>query len=147
MLLLIATSVSIKAQDKHTNIQNNFGTSGYDLVSYFNSKALKGKDNFTLKHEGVSYRFSSKLNLMKFEQAPEKYLPQYGGWCAYAMATKGEKVKVNPKTFELRNGKLFLFYNAYFDNTLENWLEEGPEELVNRADNNWAKIMISSESD
>lgn len=56
------------------------------------------------------------------------------------MATKGEKVKVNPKTFELRDNKLHLFFNAYFDNTYDDWVNEGPEKLVISADNNWAKI-------
>ncbi len=61
------------------------------------------------------------------------------------MATKGEKVKVNPKTFELRNGKLYLFYDAYFDNTFEDWIKEGPEGLVIRADKNWASILKSNQ--
>ena len=131
---------SLSGQQKHINIQNNYGAAGYDLVSYFNSKAEKGTNKFSSKHEGVLYRFVSEANLNKFKLEPLKYLPQYGGWCAYAMATKGEKVKVNPKTFEIRNGKLYLFYDAYFDNTFEDWIEEGPEQLLIKADLNWKKF-------
>ena len=131
---------SLSGQQKHINIQNNYGAAGYDLVSYFNSKAEKGTNKFSLKHEGLLYRFVSETNLNKFKQEPLKYLPQYGGWCTYAMATKGDKVKVNPKTFEIRNGKLYLFYDAYFSNTFEEWIEEGPEQLVIKADLNWKKF-------
>ncbi len=145
ILVLLFTSVVINGQGKAVNIQNNFGAAGYDLVSYVEQKAIKGNDKFILKYQGVSYRFSSKVNLLKFEEDPVKFLPQYGGWCAYAMATQGEKVKVNPKTFELRNGKLYLFYDAYFDNTYEDWKEEGPEELVVKADKNWALILHNSQ--
>ena len=145
MLFLLFASLVITGQSKDINIQNNFGASGYDLVSYVEQQAKKGNDKFIFKYQGVSYRFSSKVNLLKFEKNPVKFLPQYGGWCAYAMATKGEKVKVNPKTFELRNGKLYLFYDAYFDNTYEDWIEEEPEELVIKADKNWASIVNSSQ--
>ena len=105
------------------------------------AKGVKGQAKFSTEHKGVSYRFSSDSNLNKFKKEPLKFLPQYGGWCAYAMASKGEKVKVNPKTFEIRNGKLYLFYDAYFDNTFENWIEEGPDELVLKADENWKKFQ------
>ncbi len=139
VFLLIVSNLLV--QQTEVNIQSNYGVAGYDMVSYFDSNAIKGSAKFSFIHEGVSYRFSSYTNLNKFKKAPLKYLPQYGGWCAYAMATKGEKVKINPKTFELRNGKLYLFYDAYFDNTFEDWLKEGPDELVLKADSNWKKFQ------
>ena len=141
IIVLFFTCVVINGQNKDVNIQNDYAVAGYDLVSYVNGEAIKGNDKFMLTHKGVSYRFSSNVNLLKFEKDPVKFLPQYGGWCAYAMATKGEKVKVNPKTFELRKGKLYLFYDAYFDNTYEDWIEEGPDELVIRANKNWSSIV------
>jgi len=131
---------NLSAQQKHVNVQNNYGASGYDLVSYFDTMALKGSSKFTLKHEGVIYKFVSESHLNKFKEEPIKYLPQYGGWCAYAMATKGKKVKVNPKTFEIRNDKLYLFYDAYFDNTFDDWIKGGPDKLVMKADKNWEKF-------
>ena len=139
VLLLIVQSVS--AQQKNVNTQSNYGAAGYDAVAYFEAKAIKGQSKFSTEHKGVSYKFSSDSNLNKFKKDPLQFLPQYGGWCAYAMASKGEKVKVNPKTFEIRNGKLYLFYDAYFDNTFENWIEEGPDELVLKADENWKKFQ------
>jgi hypothetical protein len=47
--------------------------------------------------------------------------PAYGGWCAYAMGSTGEKVSVDPKTFKIVNGRLNLFYNRFFNNTLDDW--------------------------
>ncbi|WP_434020732.1 YHS domain-containing (seleno)protein, partial [Lutimonas sp.] len=87
-------STAVVAQKNHVNVQNNYGAAGYDVVSYFDAKAVKGSKNFSLKHNEVLYKFSSATNLAKFKADPDKFLPQYGGWCAYAMATKGEKIKV-----------------------------------------------------
>jgi len=69
------------------------------------------------------------------------YMPQYGGYCAYAIAKKGEKVSINPKTFEIRDNKLYLFYDMFFTNTLDMWLENNPEQLKKQADDNWIKII------
>lgn len=129
------------AQNNIYNVQNNYGAGAYDVVAYFSGKAVKGSNKYVTEYKGVQYRFSSSDHLNAFKREPENYLPQYGGWCAYAMATKGDKVKINPKTFEVRNGKLYLFYNAYFDNTYEDWLDEGPEDLLVKADKNWKKFL------
>ena len=85
-----------------------------------------------------------KENLEKFNADPEYYTPQYGGYCAYAIGKNGDKVKIDPKTFEIRDGKLYLFYHTFFANTLEKWLEEGAEELKKDADKNWIKIKSTS---
>ena len=144
ILALFFIILTAESQNTHINVQNNLGAAGYDLVSYSDNKAAKGSDKFTDTYEGIVYRFSSNVNLIKFKKDPSKYLPQYGGWCAYAMATKGEKVKVNPKTFEVRDGKLYLFYDAYFNNTYEDWVNEDPEELRKKADMNWLEILNKS---
>ena len=59
-----------------------------------------------------------------FASNPAKYEPQYGGWCAYAMGHDGSKVEVDPETFKIINGKLFLFYNRFFNNTLKTWNQD-----------------------
>lgn len=128
------------AQKIDYNVQGGYIAEGYDVVAYFSQKAVKGKRQYIYNYDGVHYKFSSRENLNTFKANPAKYIPQYGGWCAYAMGEKGEKVAVNPKTFEIRNGKLYLFYNAFFNNTLESWLEEGPERLRKKADANWQRI-------
>ena len=64
-------------------------------------------------YNGTTYRFISQQNREEFAKNPARYEPQYGGWCAYAMGKQGEKVEVDPETFKILDGKLFLFYNKY----------------------------------
>jgi len=73
--------------------------------------------------------------------APDQYLPEYGGFCAYAIAKDGKKVGVNPKTFTITDGKLYLFYNSWGVNTLNKWNEEGAQDLQNKADAKWKTII------
>lgn len=137
--LLLIFSVSFFAQDY--NLKKGYVAEGYDVVSYFNNNIKKGDKKFTANYDGVKFKFSSKENLETFKKSPKKYIPAYGGYCAYAIGIKGEKVSINPKTFEIRDGKLYLFYNAWGTNTLSLWQEEGAEQLREKADKNWNKIV------
>lgn len=139
ILLIFASSVSF-GQKSHYNIQKGAVAKGYDVVAYFNNNALKGSKKFSTNHDGVTFLFATKKNLETFKESPEKYTPQYGGYCAYAIGVKGSKVSINPETFEIRDGKLYLFYNRGRTNTLELWTKEGAEKLRNQADKNWKKI-------
>ena len=78
----------------------------------------------------------SQANLDVFKKSPEKFEPAYGGWCAYAMGNTGEKVEIDPETYKIVEGKLYLFYNAYFTNTLPKWNKE-EKSLKTKADKNW----------
>jgi hypothetical protein len=140
LLLSLFTTISIAAQSSHYNVQNGYIAKGYDVVSYFDNKAEKGDKKYTAEHEDANFIFTSKENLDKFNSDPESYAPQYGGYCAYAIGKNGDKVKINPETFEIRDGKLYLFYNTFFANTLKKWLEEGAENLKSQADLNWITI-------
>lgn len=139
VLLLFVTSISF-GQRSHYNIQKGAVAKGYDVVSYFNNTAKKGDKQYAAKHDGVTFLFSSQENLNTFKKDPDKYIPQYGGYCAYAIGIKGSKVSINPETFEIRDGKLYLFYNRGRTNTLELWTKEGAEKLRDQADKNWKKI-------
>jgi YHS domain-containing protein len=124
---------------KQFNTEDGLAIQGYDPVTYFTQgKAVKGSKNYSLYHQGVTYYFSSANNKEAFKNAPAKYEPQYGGWCAYAMGAKGEKVSVDPKTFKVLNGKLYLFYNRFFNNTLTGWNKDEAH-LNQQADKNWEK--------
>lgn len=138
-VVLLAGYVS-QAQSVDYNTKKGYVANGYDVVAYFDGQALEGDKAFTTSHDEVKYKFASQQNLDKFKANPEKYVPLYGGYCAYAVATSGKKVSVNPKTFEIRDGQLLLFYNAGRTNTLELWKNESPEELKPKADKNWEKI-------
>jgi YHS domain-containing protein len=125
----------------HLNTKLNVAMEGYDPVSYFtNGQAVKGNKNFAVKSNGIVYICSSRENLELFKQSPEKYKPQYGGWCAYAMGAKGTKVEVDPETFKIIQGKLFLFYNKGFTNTRSLWNKDEPA-LKTKADLNWKTII------
>jgi YHS domain-containing protein len=122
------------------NLEGKVAIQGYDPVAYFKQgKALKGKNELTATYEGVIYKFSSVANKDLFVKNASSYEPKYGGWCAYAMGSSGEKVEINPETFKIIDGKLFLFYNAYFNNTLKSWNKDETG-LKAKADSNWKKI-------
>jgi YHS domain-containing protein len=85
---------------------------GYDTVAYFNAgKPLMGKDAFVLEWMGAKWKFASQANLDLFKANPEKYAPQYGGYCAYGVA-QGALVKVEPDQFTVLDGKLYLNFDA-----------------------------------
>jgi len=125
---------------KQFNLDNGVALSGYDPVAYFaQSKAVKGNKDFALTNNGITYYFSSAANKEEFKKAPAKYEPQYGGWCAYAMGKDGSKVEIDPETFKIINGKLFVFYNKFFNNTLKSWNKDETK-LHQQADANRQKI-------
>ena len=123
------------------NLENGLAVQGYDVVAYFSAgKAIKGIPAHTVLYQGVKYRFSSVTNKDEFKKNPAKYEPQYGGWCAFAMGDYGKKVEIDPETFKIMNGKLYLFYNKGFNNTLKSW-NKNEAVLKSDADINWAKIF------
>lgn len=123
------------------NLEKRVAIQGYDPVSYFKqNKAMKGKKEIFATYDGVIYQFSSAANKEIFSKSPASFEPQYGGWCAYAMGSAGEKVEINPETFKIIDGKLYLFYNAYFNNTLKSWNKEETS-LKAKADVNWKKFI------
>ena len=140
ILFLLGFSTILSAQDNY-NTKKGFVAEGYDVVAYFDNKAKSGDKKFVVEFDGVKFKFSSKKNLETFKKSPKKYIPAYGGYCAYAIGVKGEKVSINPKTFEIRDGKLYLFYNSWGTNTLELWQKEGAEQLKIKADENWKNII------
>lgn len=121
------------------NLENGIALSGYDPVSYFQKKPTKGSKVYTFTHEGITYQFSSAANAETFKKNPAGYEPQYGGWCAYAMGANGEKVEIDPETYKIANGKLYLFYNRLFNNTLPDWNKD-EFNLKTKADKNWMHI-------
>lgn len=143
VLFFISISANLIAQQTDYNTKKGFVAEGYDVVSYFTeTKPIEGKKKHQMMYDGVKFQFSSEKNLDLFKENPTKYVPQYGGYCAYALGLKAEKVAINPKTFEIRDGKLYLFYNSWGTNTLNLWTKEGAEKLKKQADKNWEKLKI-----
>ncbi len=123
------------------NLESKVAIQGYDPVAYFKqSKAVKGKAAIASSYEGVVYYFSTQANKEAFAKNPASFEPQYGGWCAYAMGANGEKVEIDPATFKIIDNKLYLFYNAFFNNTLKTWNKDEPN-LKKKADVSWKKLI------
>lgn len=137
---LSAFSQTEAQRQSHFNLDDKLALEGYDAVSYFDGKPLEGDKKFATTFRGVKYLFANQANLAKFKNSPEKYEPAYGGWCAYAMGNTGEKVKIDPETFKIVEGKLNLFYNFWGNNTLEDW-NKNEKALKAKADQNWKKIL------
>jgi YHS domain-containing protein len=124
---------------KQFNLMHGLAIEGYDPVSYFAGKPLKGKKELSNTYMGVTYRFATTENLESFKKNPSAFEPMYGGWCAYAMGSSGEKVEVDPETYKIIDGRLYLYYNSLFNNTLKTW-NKAESSLKPKADANWMKI-------
>jgi len=95
-------SDEIAARLKHFWLEKSpIAIQGYDPVSYYTGKALKGSVKIRTVYKGIEYRFASAKNLEKFQKNPAGYEPTYGGWCAYAVGARGEKVEPDPENFNL----------------------------------------------
>lgn len=125
------------------NTKGGFIAEGYDVVAYFNNDAVEGLKRYSTTFDGVKFKFSSQKNLDTFLTQPESYIPQYGGYCAYAVAKNSKKVSVDVETFEIRDGKLYLFYNSWGNNTLKKWKKENVKGLQKKADLNWEAIKFN----
>lgn len=144
LILAVIGLTSVKAQQnlrtKHFNLEHGVAIQGYDPMAYFiQKKALVGNKNISTSVDGVTYYFSSQKNKDLFLLNPKQFEPQYGGWCAYAMGAVNEKVEIDPETFKVRNGKLYLFYHSWTNNTLTKWNADEAN-LKSKADKNWMLI-------
>lgn len=140
--LLLLSQASF-AQSKVFANADNVALGGYDVVAYHNANAaVRGNNEHTAIANGVTYYFSNAENQKAFQSSSSKYLPEYGGYCAFAMAMKGAPVPTDPKTFKLHDGKLYLFFNDYYEgkpfNTIIPW-NGSEKDMIVKADGNWGK--------
>jgi YHS domain-containing protein len=110
---------------------------GYDPVAYFKvDQAVKGRSDYEYEWQGATWRFSSQENLDAFKAMPEKYAPQYGGYCAWAVANN-KTASVDPTQYAVVDGKLYLNYNKKIQ---ERWLKD-IEGFIASADKNWPSLL------
>lgn len=123
------------------NSADGVGLKGYDPVAYFTGgQPTKGADQYSLQWKGVTYRFASAENLQRFKADPEKYFPQYGGYCAYAMSID-RIADIDPTKWAIVDGKLYL-NNNFFSQTL--W-SLNKSRRITSADRNWAVFPKTTE--
>lgn len=142
--LFAVTAVTIAtpatAQEVHNSI---VGVQGYDLVSYhISERPYRGNGNHVATHNGVNYLFATAENKTKFEKNPTKYLPAYGGYCAFGVSV-GKKFIADPEIWEIVDGQLYM----NLDNKIKGmWVKDIPGN-IKKANINWKKIADKNPAD
>jgi len=109
---------------------------GYDPVAYFSDGGPRlGKPEFTVRHGGANWRFASAEHKALFEADPNRYMPAYGGFCAYG-ASRGYLVKIEPEAWSIVAGRLYLNYDL---GVRETWLGR-TKTYIARANGNWPRL-------
>lgn len=135
IMLLAALSFSVFAANEHA--VSITGVQGYDLISYHTGKRpIRGNGHYVSVYNGVTYMFSSEENKKAFDRQPEKYLPAYGGYCAFGVSV-GKKFVGDPEVWRIVDGKLYLNLD---ESIQDQWLKDVPGRL-RAADKNWKKIQ------
>jgi YHS domain-containing protein len=139
--LALAVAFPAAAQAKlepvYTGIFNNVAVSGYDPVAYFTAgRPVKGDARFKLNYKGAEWRFANAANLARFKANPVAYVPQYGGYCAWAVS-QGYTASGDPTVWKIVNNKLYLNYNQDVGRT---WAKNIPG-FIRSGDSNWPKLL------
>ena len=121
-------------------VQDGVAIAGANPVAYFTEKAyVPGSADYTYDWQGATWQFSSAENRDLFAKNPEQYTPEYGGFCAWAVAAKNSLVPVDPNAWSVVDGKLYLNANQKVQ---ENWLEDVPG-FITKANENWPGLSRS----
>lgn len=143
ILLVVLTVCSVQAQDKQANnIDNsNIALQGYSPVSYLDlGLAQRGLKDHKSTYAGITYYFTSSEQKEIFDRNPERYLPQYGGFCAFGIYI-GAKFRVDPNRFIVQGDKYYLFLYDLEVDAQQLWLGENNHgQLVATANKNWEKL-------
>ncbi|SHI62562.1 YHS domain-containing (seleno)protein [Aquimarina spongiae] len=146
LVLVIAAfslTTTISAQDKMANnIDNsNIALQGYSAVSYLDlGLAQRGNKNYKSEYNKIAYYFTSAEQKATFDKNPAKYVPQYGGYCAFGVYA-GAKFRVDPNKFIVKDGKYYLYLNNVELDAKQLWLAENNHgKLKGVADKNWNKL-------
>ncbi len=134
--LAIFFAISLSAQTVQYNSNKGIAIKGYDPVAYFmQHKAVEGNKQFSTEWSGSQWKFISQANLDSFKLAPEKYAPQFGGYCAMGVS-ENHKAPTDPTAWTIVNDKLYLNYNAFVK---EMWLKDTINR-INTANTNWSSL-------
>lgn len=135
--LLAACGEDLSEKTK-INKTDEIAIHGYDTVAYFTeSKPVEGKPEHTFEWKGAKWQFASAENLNRFKNDPEKYSPEYGGFCAYAIAA-GDAVDIDPEAWNIVDGKLYLNYDKSIQ---EKWVADQAN-YIKKGDEMWKKEVL-----
>ncbi|MFN3999987.1 YHS domain-containing (seleno)protein [Algoriphagus sp.] len=136
LFLLLTIQTIVLAQKSEIFISDGKAIGGYDPVAYFTEKKpVKGKEEFKSIYQDANWYFSSAANKELFDENPQSYAPQYGGYCAFGVAG-GYKAKISPDAWTVVDNKLYLNYNQ---NVQKNWIKD-QSEMIKKADSNWITV-------
>ena len=135
-LLLSACSRADTEEPIYTSWRNSVAVGGYDAVSFFAGEPERGRREFSHEWNGAVWRFATEANRDLFALNPEAFVPEYGGYDAWALA-HGKLARGSPERWTLEDGRLFFNFN---DRTQRLW-ELRQERLVARADANWPDVL------
>ncbi|MCH9780348.1 MAG: YHS domain-containing protein [Alphaproteobacteria bacterium] len=135
--LLFGATIASAASPVYTGYFSNAAISGYDAVAYHtDNKAIEGDDDYSFEWMGANWYFRSAANRDAFAANPEKYAPQYGGYCAYAVAMGGT-ASSDPHQWSIVRGKLYLNYDG---NVQARW-QKDREAFIQQANQNWPEVL------
>ena len=139
-MILIFSDTAFAGKDVVYSALFSGAIRGYDPVAYFTQgKPLKGSSDYTLEYKGATWRFSSERNKEAFAQMPERYAPQYGGYCAYAVS-RGYTAPIDPEAWTIVEDKLYLNYSKEIR---AKWSQDIPGN-IRKADANWPGVLESN---
>jgi len=141
ILLVVIGAANAAEAPKHINVDSEgYSIDRYDPVAYFNEgRPLRGKREFNAEYQGAKYAFSSDGNRERFLRDPDKYVPQYGGYCAWA-ASQNTVAGIDPDQFTIVSGKLYLNYN---EEVKDMWLVDTTKHIAD-GDKNWPGLLVSN---
>lgn len=135
--ILLLLSLSSIGQNSPIYATNDGAIKGYDPVAYFvKGEAVKGKEAYTFTWKEADWYFNTQENLDAFKANPEKYAPQFGGFCAYGVS-KGALYKIDPDAWKIVSGKLYLNYSKGIQ---KKW-EADESTFIEKAEENWPTVI------
>ena len=139
-LLISTLGFAQNFKANHNTDDSKIALQGYSPVSYLDlGIAQKGLKEYKVTYDGLAYYFTSKEQKKSFEANPKKYMPQYGGYCAFGVSV-GAKFRVDPNKFVVKDGKYYLYLYDLEVDAQQLWLAGNHKELVQKADANWTKL-------
>lgn len=135
--VLLMFSAASNAESIYTKFFSDVAVSGYDTVAFFTeNKPVKGDKKYKAEYMGAEWYFSSEKNKSMFEANPDKYRPQYGGHCAWAVAANNAKAPGNVEYWRIVDDKLYLNYNK---DVQDKWIQDIPG-FIEAANKNWPEL-------
>ena len=133
IFIMLFSAATVQAQKAEIFQKDGVAIRGFDAVAFFTeSKPVMGEERISYEWKGARWLFSSSVNMESFKNDPEKYAPQYGGYCAFGMAD-GHKAPTETDTWTIIDGKLYFNYNR---KVKEMWWKD-TKGFIEKADANW----------